>query len=349
MNTSGEDLAIRTDDAVEALLEQASPRPIPPSSDEQLIRDAVRAEWQAVAGKRRSRSRIMRFAIAATVVLAVAVSFNTFRVSGIAPVQVATISKSHGSIHLLGKQSQLQKMQDLTVITAGQTIVTGSGSGIGLEWGKGGSLRIDENTRIEFTADDSVFLTSGRIYFDSTPSELASGGSVETVAAITGSGVSPPALVIETEHGTVIHLGTQYMTYSDHDGLSVSVREGQVSIEGQYYDELAREGEQLRVAGSGRPSVTNFKGYGDAWDWIEATSPATQLDDDSVHQFLSWVSHETGLELLYEEAAAEALANEETLRGTVDTEPTNALRVWMMGVDLNWRIEGGTIYVSGID
>ena len=336
MTTTRDDGALRTDQAVEALLEHALPRPMPPSSDEQMIRESVQAEWQAVTRKRRTRTQFTRFAIAATVLLAVTVSFNMLRESGIAPVQVATINKSYGSI-LLGNQSQLHALSNFSAITVGQSIVTDTDSGIGLEWGRGGSLRIDANTRVEFVSADEIYLLSGRIYFDSTPSELIAGmpaGSVGT------------QLRIRTDHGTVTHVGTQYMTFANGGELTVTVREGRVSMNGNYHDETVLEGQQLKIAGSNRGRFTNFPRHGAAWDWVEATAPVAYVNGRSVYEFLNWVSRETGLEIIYESPEAEQKARAGILKGKVDMDPRSALEFRMMGEDLNSRIDGGIIKVS---
>ena len=340
MSGSNRDNTMRKDDAVEAILEQAAPRPAPPTEDEQVVRDAVYAEWQAVTGRHIRRRRITNFAIAATVLLAVTVVFYQFRINDVAPLQVATIEKSHGSIYLLGEQSELRELPDLAAIMTGQTIVTGSDAGIGLSWSHGGSLRIDANTRIEFVSDDEVYLRSGRIYFDST--------TIQQVAAITGSGIASPGLAIETEHGRVTHLGTQYMTYVDDTDLTVSVREGQVAIAGVYRDEIAPEGKQLTISGSGSPTVLDITGYGKDWEWIEPMAPVPSFDGRPVHEFLNWVSRETGLRLEYEGDDAERLAADAFFNGTVETRPTLALEFWMQTIDLDYRIEGGVIYVSAI-
>lgn len=336
----------RADDAVEVLLQQAEPRSAPPIVDERVVRDAVHAEWQAVTGRRSVRRRIGHFAIAATVLLAVGAAFNTFRVDGVAPLQVATISKSHGSIYLLGEQSELHQLPDLASILAGQTIITGGDAGVGLEWGDGGSLRIDANTRAEFQSTNTVYLHSGRLYFDSRTTNLIAGISIEPAAKATNSRHSGPALEIKTVHGMVTHLGTQYMIYSDEDTLSISVRDGEVAVDGLNFDGTAVAGQQLTISGTGRPALANIAAYGHAWEWVEAIAPLTQLDGKTVHEFLRWVSYQTGLELRFESSVAEQVANAELLRGTVDTEPMNALRVWMLGVDLDWRVDGGVIYVS---
>jgi hypothetical protein len=326
----------KTDKAVETLLEQALPRPTPPSGDELMIREAVQTEWQAVTGKRRGRTRLAQFAMAASVLLAVIASFNMLRDAGIAPVQVATINKSYGSI-LLGNQSQLNELSDFSTITAGQSIVTRTNSGISLEWGSGGSLRIDADTRIEFISAEEVYLRSGRIYFDSTPSELIAGiprGSAET------------KFRIKTDRGTVTHVGTQYMASSNGTELTITVREGRVSMDGNYHNETVLEGQQLKVTGSNRASVADFPRHGAAWDWVEKTSPIADVDGRSVDEFLKWVGRETGLGILYESPEAAQKARAGILKGKVDMDPRSALEFWMMGEDLNWRIDGGTIKVS---
>ena len=160
MTTSDQHSELGNDRALEQLLRQVPPRPTPPESDAERVRSAVHAEWQSMTGKRRTRRLITTFAIAATVLLAVGVTINTLRVPSAVPIIVATIDKSIGSIYLLGQQSALQQIGDLSALTVGQTIVTGDDAGIGLAWSAGGSLRIDENTRVEFVSQNAVVLRS---------------------------------------------------------------------------------------------------------------------------------------------------------------------------------------------
>jgi ferric-dicitrate binding protein FerR (iron transport regulator) len=327
---------MRGDAAVEALLEHAAPRPTPPRDDAIAVRNAVHTEWQAVTGRLRRRQRLTFFAVAATVLLGVVIAFDALQPDYEPAVQVATISKSHGSIYLLGEQSEQTEMTNLSAISAGQVILTGDDAGIGLEWGNGGSLRVDKNTHIEFTSAESVYLRSGQVYFDSHNDNAADG---------TG-----PDFTIETDHGTVRHLGTQYMTLTDATGLTVRVREGQVELGGAYSDAaVANAGQQMTVSGGSRPSVIDFKIYGEVWDWVEQTAPGVNVDGRSVDEFLAMVSRETGLQIAYESAAAEELAHKGVLKGNVDMEPRDELAFRMSGEDLGYRIDGGTIYVSSIE
>lgn len=336
MTASDHNTTISSSDALDDLLSQASPRPVPPSDHEALVRTAVHAEWRTITRRRRSRRRLAMIAVAASVLVAVFVSLNSIRVPDIAGIQVATISRSFGSIYLLGERAELHETNKLTVVLSGQTIATGNDSGLGLRWSNGASLRIDADTRVVFVSPHEIYLRSGRVYFDSQPSALPSNSTQTFVEDF----------VIRTDHGSVAHQGTQYTTYANSTKLSVSVREGEVTIDGDHYVETVTAGRQVTFTGSSRPSVLNISRYdNDAWDWIEQLGPVAEFDGRTIHEFLLWVGHETGLRLQYETDAAEDLARNDTLRGTVATGPTNALRIWMMGIDLDWRIEDGIIYI----
>jgi len=334
MSKLSDRMVVSAGDAVEALLEKAAPRQSPPGDDEVAVRTAVHAEWQAVAGKINMRRRMTSFAIAATVLLGIAVTFNALQVSNISPVQVATISKSHGSIYLLGEQFEMHEMTDLSSISAGQFIVTDANAGIGLEWGTGGSLRVDKNTRIEFTSADSVYLHSGQIYFDTQSANQAADSKTSR-------------FTIETDHGSVRHLGTQYMTYSDANELTISVREGQIEVDGSYVETAtASEGQQIILSGGAHPAITNFSVYGEAWSWVEATSPAIDVDGGTVAEFLAAIGREIGLQVLYVSPIAEQMAHNGVLKGNVNMDPRAELAFRMSGEDLGYRIDGGVIYVS---
>ena len=332
MRKSGEEYTLRPDDAVEALLEQAERRPVPPADDEREVREAVRAEWQAVTGKYRARRRVTRFAIAASVLLAAALSFNAFRDTGIAPVNVASIDKSHGSIYLLGEQSELTELAGLATVATGQTVVTGEESGIGLVWHGGGSLRMDEATVIEFVGTDAVYLREGRVYFDSRAADVD--------------------FTVKTAHGDVSHRGTQYMTAVDASRLTVSVREGEISIERGRGRDSAFPGQQLRIAGDAPAMVTNIGRSGASWKWVEATAPTVDFSGKSTYEFLHWVARETGYDLVFEDTAAERTARAGRLVGAIPgLDPRRELEVRMLGEDLDYALDqaSGTIIVSSID
>lgn len=320
-------------EVLEDLLSRASPRPAPTADDVAAAKAAVRDEWMRVAAKHRGRRRVMQYAMAATVLLAAFAGLNVLRSPVDAAVRVASIEKSFGPVYLLGDQAELRPTDDLANIKTGQTIVTGDESGLALRWGNGGSVRIDANSRVKFTASDALFLQSGRVYFDSQTAALAAGAG------------GAPRFAVDTEQGRVQHLGTQFMTEAGADRLVVSVREGRVDIEGIYHGQQATAGEQVTLAGRQQPSVLSIERSGALWNWVERTTPAVDVDGKTLHEFLLWACREMGLDLRYE-GKAEAAAHLAVLKGSIDTKPGEALRLRLETAALDWRIEQGVIYIS---
>lgn len=338
MNTSAKSRDPGGEKSIERILSSAEPRPVPSPDETETVRQHVLAEWQSVAGRRKKHRRLVSLAIAASVLMAVVAVFSTLRVNGIADVQVATIEKSFGSVYVLGENAEMLESSKLITIARGQILITDDESGVGLAWDGGGSLRIDAKTRLEFVDRDLVHLHSGRIYFDSAPEQLVA----------RQSGGANAALAIRTDHGTVKHIGTRYMVRSDFSGLTVSVREGEVILGTGNASNAALGGQQLQVPGGRNASIVNIKTYGDNWQWAEQLSPDLNVDGRSMFEFLQWVSHETGLGIDFESSAVESAAKTATLKGLVNVNPTDALRIWMMGVDLDWRIEDGVIRIESV-
>ncbi len=334
MTNPGNEMTVDTDQAIEEVLGRASPRPVPPEAAAAAIRAAVRAEWRRISGRRRRQTQWVRFAVAASVLIAVFSVLNTLRMQGIEPQQVASIGKRFGSVFVLGDNAELLDSDRLNTIVAGETLVTGRDSGLGISWGGGGSLRLDANTRVEFLSRDRIYLHSGRVYFDSAP-HLAGG-----IAA------SAASLTIATTFGEVSHVGTQYMAEAGADRLTVSVRDGEVQIRSGGAVDTAFRLQQLAISGSGVHSVVNVAPYGETWQWVERTTPTISLDGRTVSEFLDWVAHETGLVVRYESDGAAETARRERLNGILDIGPRQALDAWMLGTDLEWRIANGEIYVE---
>jgi ferric-dicitrate binding protein FerR (iron transport regulator) len=335
MSNHRENPDMKTDEALETLLSQATVRPAPGADAEATVRRTVQAEWQGMVRTRKRRARAVRFAMAATFLLAAFVAIDAFRGTVVPAAHVADIDRSHGPVYLLGERSELHETPDLTSVVAGQTVVTGKGAGIGFAMVSGTSVRLDQGVRVEFIDTQTVHLHSGRIYVDSRPAQSAdhpSGG-----------------LLVRTNHGDVRHLGTQFIAQVEDRLLAVSVREGKVAIDGRFHDATVSTGQLVSIRGSQRPSVANVPRFGEHWKWAEAMAPSADFDGRSVKDFLEWVSRETGLSLEFESSRAEQLARDENLNGEIDSPPMNALRVWMMGVDLDWRIDDGVILISETD
>lgn len=329
MNTPNDKQTMQPGDAVEALLKQAAPRPGAPQAVEQDIRSAVYDEWRSVTGARRRRRLAVSFAAAATVLVAITATILSLD-NNVAPINVATFAKTHGSIMIESKSSGQVPADNFAALLTGHTLLTGDDSAAGLDWHAGGSLRIDENTRVGFIADNAIYLHSGRVYFDS------------------GSDQASIDFTIQTAHGDVAHVGTQYMAESTPASLVVSVREGEVRIDGMFHEEAVRAGQVLNLTGSSRGSVTNSSGTGSDWEWIEVVAPAVEMEGRSIDEFLVWVGRETGHAIDYASDAARRHAEAHQFRGDIERDPRSELQLYMLASDLDARFvpEGPSILVS---
>ena len=338
MNRINQEQDLRSERAIEELLGKAEPRPLPPQQDEELIRQAVRAEWNQVMIRRTRNRRVRNFALAATVLLAVFASLNALRGPFYGDVQqVASVEKQFGIIKVLGNEQAGSDASEILEIGSGQSVETGEASGLTLAWNDGGSLRLDQNTRVEFESGSEIYLRSGRIYFDSMPS------GIPTVI----TDPDKAKLTIRTDAGTVRHYGTQFITQIDGDELSVLVREGRVSVEGTRVNETASVGQKLTVMRNGRLSIQTIAVSGGDWQWIEKTSPSFTLDNRPIIEFLTWASRETGLTLHFTSDAAKKTASQKELRGIADKEPRRALEMYMPMTRLEWtETEDGLIVIE---
>jgi len=329
---------LRSERALEELLSKAEPRPLPPQHDEQLIRRAVRAEWDQVTNRRTRNRKLINFALAASVLVAVLVTLNALRgpFDGSGFEQVASMEKQFGIVKVLSDEKAGSDDNEILTIGRGQSVETGDESGLTLAWNGGGSLRLDQNTLVEFESDSEIYLQSGRIYFDSMPS------GIPTVL----TDPDKAKLTIRTDVGTVRHFGTQFITQADGDELSVMVREGRVSVEGKITEETATVGQKLIVERNGQTATHTVGISGGDWQWVEKTSPSFTLDNRPIIEFLTWVSRETGRPLRFASGSAEKSARTDELRGVVDMEPSRALPIYMQTTALAWRIEDGAIVIS---
>ena len=334
-----EDRAAAVDKQVEQLLRSAPRREEPPAATRESVRAAVHAEWQAVAGRRRRRRRTVAFAAAASVVIAIGLAAVALRTPSALPVYVASIDKSIGQVRIVGEQSTVSTSDGLTSIAAGQTVTTGIDGGIGLALVDGGVLRLNANTRVEFISTETVILHDGDVYFDSAPLVLANASRPDRAGRFE----------IQTQHGVVAHVGTRFIVSIDGDVLSVSVRDGDVSVAGTFHDAQATGGQRMTLAGQNRPVTQSIDGHGPAWAWAELTAAPVDVDNRTVYDFLRWAGHEAGLDVRFEDDGAKALADSIRLSGRIDSGASDALRVWQLTIeDLEWRIDGEAIVVARV-
>ena len=323
------------DDALGELLRLASARQRPPAEDERVVRQVLHEQWREMTRRKRARTLKWPWAIAASLLLAAAIGIllNPDFSPPAAAQQVALVDKVIGQATLRSAAGS-QSLHDNAAmeLMSGQTLISASGSGLALRWLNGAVIRLDERTELKLISPDEVFLSSGRIYMDTAPVSQA------------GSRIS-----IRTPQGVVQHIGTQFMLRVSAAGTSISVREGEVAYfpsgDNAAGRTLAGKGQQLAVAGSGQIAISPIDTWGADWNWAEHLSAGFASDGRSLADLLAWAGRESGRQVRYSSAGAEALATATILHGDLDLRPMQAVSVATATSDLLAEVSDGLIVV----
>jgi ferric-dicitrate binding protein FerR (iron transport regulator) len=302
---------------IEHLLREVGERVQPTPEITQAVHAAVRAEWRTVVAQRTRRKRTTQWSMAAGFA-AVAVSalllfrFSATPLSGSAPIaSIVKIQSSSAVGNVQVSTSEGATWRDAVVgevLAAGAMVRTDSTTSSALDFGKGRSVRLAAGTRFTLLAVDQVRLERGGVYIDASARE-------------------PAPLSVQTAYGTVEHLGTQYQVQLAQDRMSISVREGRVSVAGTSGKMLIAANERVVYAEQGEIARETIASHDPTWLWAMQSAPSFDIDNHTLASFLDWVARETGRAVTYATPEVRAQAEKLILRGSVDNlSPDQALR-----------------------
>lgn len=274
-----------------ALLRAAGKREVPPEAFAKNLRAALHDEWQSGVEQRRLRRTRWQWGGAAAAAIAVMGVAVSLWLSAPADEAIARIVQVAGDGPLAADATNS--------VVAGDRLVTGEGSRLAVVFADGIAVRLDELTEVRVDRRDSLTVSRGAVYIDA-------GGRG------TGS-----ALRVQTPYGSVRHLGTQYEVRLLEGSLSVSVREGRISLDREDASLQGAAGEQLLVSSSGNVQRQPIAADAPAWDWIAGVTPSYEIDNRPLPEFLAWAGRELGREVVFATPAAEAQAGQVVLRGAV--------------------------------
>jgi ferric-dicitrate binding protein FerR (iron transport regulator) len=295
------------DSGIEELLRQVGARDEPGADVMREVQAAVHAEWQSMVQERRARRRFVVSGIAASAVLAIALSIFGVRYLTPAPVEVAQVTRIDGHLQVRPQAQAAREIDVAQNVSTGETLQTGGESRAALQFGDALSLRLDHDTTVTIAASDEIELTAGAVYVDSQAD-------------------NPQILTIRTDAGTVRHVGTQYQVRTHADGMTVSVREGRVIIANAAGTSSGVAGERIQVTPRGQILRSTVAAHDPAWQWAAHAAPLFDINDRTLATFLDWVSRETGRRVVYASQAARSAASDLKLRGSIaGLDPETAL------------------------
>jgi ferric-dicitrate binding protein FerR (iron transport regulator) len=240
-------------------------------------------------------------------------------------VMVATLTRAVGDVRFGGVRLEAGR-----VISSGETIETGGTGRALLSLVSGEQLRIDGQSRMNWTSRTDLRLARGTVY-------------IETSAA--PGAESSLGVVVWTPVGAVRHVGTRFEVRVADGKARVRVRDGAVTFSRK--DEapvMVGAGQQLSVA---RNILSIQPGPGSVdpqWAWTRDIAPDFSIEGRSLYDTLEWLSHETGLRVVYADERVRSQARRLTLRGSIEGLDTQAaLRAVLAGSELNFELHADRI------
>lgn len=313
-----QDVEARVYNQVQQAWKEASAQP-----PTERVYENVHREWRRNDRRNALRRWVMPFALAASILLAVAVILQP------APPD-ATVPPA-GSIARVIDGTSGPSLPDVGApVYPGDTLVTGPEQRIAVMLANGESIRIDQNAEVRIASADRFDLLRGRLYADT-------GDRMYRARQLT----------VETPQGIVTDIGTQFVVASGDGRLEVAVREGRVDVTKGTASHTAVAGDLMRFGQDGGAEVEQVVAHDDYWDWTVSVAPEFDIEDRSLLDFLRWAARETGRELVFADRELRMSAMRTDLHGSVSGfDPLEAVASVLATTAYQYRIEADRIIIE---
>lgn len=313
-------------DSVARLLHLAGPRPAISAALQARVYAQTLEEWRRIPPARGRITRIakiaMPVALAASMLLAVTFMLrpgpvDAPRVGTIARISIQPWTSAHG-------------VETGDTVRVGDTLRTRDGQLLSVALPDGTSLRLASNTALQLDAKRSFTLLAGEIYAD------------------TGPGMSRTnSLEVRTGLGVITDVGTQFLVSYKDATLDVAVREGRVDVRADRETYAALAGSRITMQAGGDVTKDKIDATDSAWNWVVDVAPAFDIENRSLLDFLTWVSRETGKELIFTDKKSRRDAMAAILHGSIrDFTPVEAVASVLPTTALDYTINQTSIIVG---
>jgi ferric-dicitrate binding protein FerR (iron transport regulator) len=318
------------DDAVARLVRLGGARPLASEEGRARVRGRVHDLWSETVRSDRRRRRFLLIGRIAAALAVVAGLGIWFWQKGLPPgAPAATVERVDGRVRL----------QDGSVAAAGRAlpsgtrVATSADARVALRVNGGSSVRLDGTTEVRLDSRGVLELLRGAVYIDS---------------GAPGPGRNP--LLIHTSLGEIRDIGTQFEVRLAQDRLRVSVREGAATLTRADRTFPVAAGASLRVDRSGAMETGAVDPRGDYWTWTQAIAPPFELEGRTLHDYLAWLSRETGWTVEYSDPSIATSAMGIILHGsTAGLRPDQTPDVVLPTCGLRHRLEGGALILGRVD
>ncbi|MCB1678322.1 MAG: FecR domain-containing protein [Halioglobus sp.] len=312
----------REEQDIARLLRIAGKREELPTTLQQRWETQFRAELNNVLDRRRQRRRRFILGVCASAASAVLALGILLQRPAPAPlqIQVSQLRGEHALRQPDGSATPLRPQQQLA---PDSVVETGADGHVALTYGHY-DLRLNRATQVALQAD-RIRLLAGEIYVSGQPDRPG-----------------PGALRIDTVHGVIRDIGTQFLVTVLAQRTVTTVRRGALLISSGTAElrAAAQPGSAQRVViePQGHLLETQTTPSGPDWRWIYDSSPGFTLEGRSAYDFLQWSVTESGLRLEFATQSAEIHARTTVLHGDIARlDPEQAVDPVLAATDLSAR------------
>ena len=309
---------------LQQLFAHAEPRPQPPASHAEEIRQAVLEEWETVTGRRIWRKRAAFGAAAAAALVTAFVYVGGGPAPSAPAVLVAHVEQVQGVV----TTASGARLGAGSGVVAGTRLDSGEGQ-LALRLASGGSLRIAPRSRVVLVGNDEAELLAGMLYFDSEAQRSSE-------------------FAVMTDLGRVRDVGTQFLVRLDDERLDVGVRDGLVNVTRGAVSDTAAAGERLVATqatnGLRRDSIAKVGGD---WEWTERLAPPFDINGRTLGEFLAWFEAQTGRTVVFADSAVERVKRPAVLSGSPDFPTLMQKLAAVLAVnDLTYMLDGDRVVIE---
>ncbi|MEX2327537.1 MAG: FecR family protein [Pseudomonadales bacterium] len=306
------------------LLQQVGKRQSPPTGVEADVRQAVKAAWRQEVDRRQS-FRVRGLAIAASILVTMAAGWYLL-VPAPAPEAIAVVETAIGQVQYLDADGNWQPLDPARGLDA-TSLRTERDSFVNLKLATGSNVRIDQDSSIRLDSTQRISLAAGAVYIDSNAKADAN-------------------VDIHTRYGVAREIGTRFEVRLVPNAWRVQVRDGRVRVSNDRIDQVAAAGERIQMSAENRLTFSTVPANDPSWQWAQRAAAPFRIEGASLHDYLTWVAHETGEALLYDSPQAEQQADRTILHGSIaGLTPRESLDVVLATTDFR-RVSSNAITIT---
>ena len=265
------------------------------------VHAVVEGEWRAVLRSRR-RTRVLRWALAASVAVVMLLPLLLQRTADPAPgaVTVGRIVAARGSVTLTPRARGVA-----IAVRIGAPIPGGARLRAGVDGSArivmaGASVTVGAESELTLTDEARLQIQRGRIYVD---------GATDVMPQT--------RLQVATPFGSVKHLGTRFEVAVTPTEMRVRVREGVVQVLHQRLQATLRARDVLSIGAGGDITRSVLDPFAPDWAWTQDLAPRFEIEGRSLTDFLDWFSRISGYSVRFASATARSEAGRAILHGSI--------------------------------